>query len=209
MQKFYPISKVCGGQAILPFATPPPPRLTRLFSLSLTFVPFQLPLEKGIIPIYNRVAGVSQQHTIGLVYIVMKGSIFIFLLFIQSFIATTKVEFIFFFFFSCLFELEKFVITWNVFLFLNNFLIFLLTRMASKKSRQNHSIQHLLELPSSRCERTTGNQQEQQSTQATPRQVPVTVLHPTPKKVEIIFSIQQSGKIILLQQLLVIYSICD
>ncbi|XP_044584778.1 uncharacterized protein LOC123265192 isoform X4 [Cotesia glomerata] len=53
--------------------------------------------------------------------------------------------------------------------------------MASKKSKQNHSIQHLLELPSSRNERGSESS-EQQSPRTTPRQVPVTVLHPTPKK---------------------------
>ncbi|KAK0081071.1 hypothetical protein PV325_012835 [Microctonus aethiopoides] len=56
--------------------------------------------------------------------------------------------------------------------------------MASKKTRQNHSIQHLLELPSTRSDRSIESQQsEQQSTiRAIPRQVPVTILHPTPKK---------------------------
>ncbi|XP_015121539.1 uncharacterized protein LOC107044249 [Diachasma alloeum] len=54
-------------------------------------------------------------------------------------------------------------------------------RMASKKTKQNHSIQHLLDLPSREEERRIIDQHQQ--TRSTPRQVPVTVLHPTPKKV--------------------------
>ncbi|KOC69886.1 hypothetical protein WH47_09104 [Habropoda laboriosa] len=60
------------------------------------------------------------------------------------------------------------------------------TQMASKKTRQNHSIQHLLELPSNR-ETKLPLYSAKESTQTplvpTPRQVPVTVLHPSPKKV--------------------------
>ncbi|XP_063973790.1 uncharacterized protein LOC135160765 isoform X4 [Diachasmimorpha longicaudata] len=52
--------------------------------------------------------------------------------------------------------------------------------MASKKTKQNHSIQHLLDLPSREEERRIVDQPQQ--TRSTPRQVPVTVLHPTPKK---------------------------
>nr|XP_046484061.1 AT-rich interactive domain-containing protein 1A-like [Neodiprion pinetum] len=59
--------------------------------------------------------------------------------------------------------------------------------MAARKTRQNHSIQHLLELPSSaRPARKTppepDKESQQHPTPSTPRQVPVTVLHPTPKK---------------------------
>ncbi|KAK2584850.1 hypothetical protein KPH14_006288 [Odynerus spinipes] len=58
--------------------------------------------------------------------------------------------------------------------------------MASKKTRQNHSIQHLLELPSSReAKPLPFSKEPTQPTlpiPTTPRQVPVTVLHPTPKK---------------------------
>lgn len=69
--------------------------------------------------------------------------------------------------------------------------------MASKKSKQNHSIQHLLELPSSRNERLSENS-EQQSPRTTPRQVPVTVLHPTPKKVSTLIIIIISHHLTLL-----------
>ncbi|CAK9818826.1 hypothetical protein ANTPLA_LOCUS9963 [Anthophora plagiata] len=57
--------------------------------------------------------------------------------------------------------------------------------MASKKTRQNHSIQHLLELPSNRETKLplySGKESTQTSLIPTPRQVPVTVLHPSPKK---------------------------
>ncbi|KAI4496195.1 hypothetical protein M0804_000005 [Polistes exclamans] len=59
-------------------------------------------------------------------------------------------------------------------------------RMASKKIRKNHSIQHLLELPSSRETKQPSQFSSKQPTRSlpisTPRQVPITVLHPTPKK---------------------------
>ncbi|XP_051174941.1 mucin-5AC isoform X2 [Leptopilina boulardi] len=58
--------------------------------------------------------------------------------------------------------------------------------MASKRTRKNHSIQHLLELPSSRETRVPPFPFSKESAQLPsvpgPRQVPVTVLHPTPKK---------------------------
>ncbi|EFN74358.1 hypothetical protein EAG_03318 [Camponotus floridanus] len=59
-------------------------------------------------------------------------------------------------------------------------------RMASRKTRQNHSIQHLLELPSNR-ESKLPRFPAKEHTQSPPsmptlRQVPVTVLHPSPKK---------------------------
>ncbi|XP_043479047.1 uncharacterized protein LOC122509236 isoform X3 [Leptopilina heterotoma] len=58
--------------------------------------------------------------------------------------------------------------------------------MASKRTRKNHSIQHLLELPSSRETRVPPFSFSKESAQLPsvpgPRQVPVTVLHPTPKK---------------------------
>ncbi|KYM82370.1 hypothetical protein ALC53_07158 [Atta colombica] len=58
-------------------------------------------------------------------------------------------------------------------------------RMASRKTRQNHSIQHLLELPSNRESkllRFPVKEHTQLPSMPTPRQVPVTVLHPSPKK---------------------------
>ncbi|KAF7411928.1 hypothetical protein HZH66_000824 [Vespula vulgaris] len=58
-------------------------------------------------------------------------------------------------------------------------------RMASKKTRKNHSIQHLLELPSSRETKPSQFSTKEPTRSlpiSTPRQVPITVLHPTPKK---------------------------
>lgn len=58
--------------------------------------------------------------------------------------------------------------------------------MASKKTRQNHSIQHLLELPTNSETKLpvySAKEPIQPPVIPTPRQVPVTVLHPTPKKV--------------------------
>ncbi|KAL0122642.1 hypothetical protein PUN28_007395 [Cardiocondyla obscurior] len=58
--------------------------------------------------------------------------------------------------------------------------------MASKKTRQNHSIQHLLELPSNRESKLLRFPVKEHTqlppSMPTPRQVPVTVLHPSPKK---------------------------
>ncbi|KYN41707.1 hypothetical protein ALC56_03850 [Trachymyrmex septentrionalis] len=59
-------------------------------------------------------------------------------------------------------------------------------RMASRKTRQNHSIQHLLELPSNRESKLSRFPVKEHTqlppSMPTPRQVPVTVLHPSPKK---------------------------
>ncbi|TGZ47435.1 Uncharacterized protein DBV15_00131 [Temnothorax longispinosus] len=59
-------------------------------------------------------------------------------------------------------------------------------RMASRKTRQNHSIQHLLELPSNRESKLLRFPVKEHTqlppSMPTPRQVPVTVLHPSPKK---------------------------
>lgn len=65
--------------------------------------------------------------------------------------------------------------------------VLLHNRMASRKTRQNHSIQHLLELPPNRESKLPGFPAEEHTqsppSMPTPRQVPVTVLHPSPKKV--------------------------
>ncbi|EZA49660.1 hypothetical protein X777_12205 [Ooceraea biroi] len=61
-------------------------------------------------------------------------------------------------------------------------------RMASRKTRKNHSIQHLLELPSNRESKLprfpVKDHADHPPSMPTPRQVPVTVLHPSPKKIE-------------------------
>ncbi|KYN01208.1 hypothetical protein ALC62_08051 [Cyphomyrmex costatus] len=69
-------------------------------------------------------------------------------------------------------------------------------RMASRKTRQNHSIQHLLELPSNRESKLSRFpvKEHTQPSMTTPRQVPVTVLHPSPKKVSGTFSYLAVGK---------------
>ncbi|XP_018368507.1 PREDICTED: uncharacterized protein LOC108764667 [Trachymyrmex cornetzi] len=58
--------------------------------------------------------------------------------------------------------------------------------MASRKTRQNYSIQHLLELPSNRESKLSRFPVKEHTqllpSMPTPRQVPVTVLHPSPKK---------------------------
>lgn len=63
--------------------------------------------------------------------------------------------------------------------------------MASRKTRKNHnhSIQHLLELPSNRESKVPGFSTKEHTLPLsipTPRQVPVTVLHPFPKKVSVV-----------------------